>query len=83
MTKAMGSDNPHPTLLKMSALLIFNSTASLFRNCLSTSIIRKLHKITPIPNYRLLTLSDQNYHQFGFDHVCLSCSLLIKEFLSH
>ena len=57
-TKAMGSDNVHPFLLKISALTIHEQLTMLFNSCLSTSTLPsnwKLHKITPIPNKGDLT----------------------------
>ncbi len=67
-SKAMGSDNVHPFLLKTNALSIHEQLTTLYNSCLNSSTLPsswKLHKITPIPkkgdlsdvtNYRPISL---------------------------
>ena len=63
-SKAMGTDNLHPHLLKMCALMIHKSVTTLFNSIIQTQIIPeewKVHKVIPIPKKGDLTLV-QNYH---------------------
>lgn len=55
----MGSDNLHPHLLKLSALLIYEPVTALLNNIIKTQEIpdeSKVHKVVPVPKKGDLTL---------------------------
>ena len=82
-SKAMGCDNLHPALLKMSALQIYEPVSMLFDLCLSSGLLPeewKIHKIVSIPKKGDLTLI-KNYRPISL--LCMFSKILERIVYKH